>query len=83
MVQSIMDPCLFFKKEKAKLVGMIGTLVDDSLGIGTSAFADEEERKSKRFDVKPSEEVPFSFQRLRHLLRKRNGQAHKLLIQVY
>ncbi len=61
MVQSLMDPCLFLKKEKAELVGIIGTLVDDSLGIGNSAFGDEDESKSKRLDVKPREEFPFRF----------------------
>ncbi len=65
MVQSVMDPCLFFKKQKNELVGMIGTLVDDTLGIGNPSFADEEERKSKRFDVKEREDtIPFRFERL-------------------
>ncbi len=38
---------------------MIGTLVDDTFGIGNASFADEEERKTKRFDVKERESLPF------------------------
>ncbi len=38
---------------------MIGTLVDDTFGIGNASFADEEERKSRLFDVKERESLPF------------------------
>lgn len=61
MGQSIMDPC-FLKKENNELMGMIGTLVDDTLGFGTSAFAALENEKSSRFDVKPRQETfPMKF----------------------
>ncbi len=35
MTQALLDPCLFFKQEKKELIGMIATLVDDSLGLET------------------------------------------------
>ncbi len=39
---------------------MIGTLADDTLGIGNPSFAHEEERKSKRFDVRNARTIPVS-----------------------
>ena len=62
MTQSVLDSCLFFKKKGSELIGLIGTLLDDTLGAGCSDFAIEEESKSSKFDVKPRDELlPFSF----------------------
>ncbi len=62
MTQALLDPCLFFKQEKKELIGMIATLVDDSLGFGNPSFATLEETKVKSFDDKPREEsFPITF----------------------
>ncbi len=53
---TIPDPCLFFKKKESDLVGLIGTLDDDTLDTGSEELALEEESKSSKFDVKPREE---------------------------
>ncbi len=45
-----------FTKERVSLY------FDDTIGIGNPSFANEEERKSKRFDVKEREDtLPFRF----------------------
>ena len=62
MTQSKLDPCFFFKKRDSQLIGLIGTLVDGTLGAGCLEFAVEEESKSSKFDVKPRDEhLLFSF----------------------
>ena len=62
MTQSVLDPCLFFKKIENELIGLIGTLVDDTIGAGCDSFVIEEEAKSSEFDVEPRDEsLPFSF----------------------
>ena len=43
MTQSVLDPCLFFKKKQNELIGLIGTLVDDTLEVSFQEFAVEEE----------------------------------------
>ncbi len=62
MTQSTLGPCLFFKKEEQKCVGIIATLVDDTLGGDNLNFSKLEEHKSKKFDVKPRDELfPMRF----------------------
>ena len=62
ITQSVLDPRLFFKKKASELIGLIGTLVDDTLSASCSDFAIEEESKSSKFDVKPLDEhLLFSF----------------------
>ncbi len=46
MAQTILDPCLSFKKKESEFTGLIGTLVDDTLGTGSTEFALGEETKS-------------------------------------
>ena len=36
--QSVLDPCLFFYREKGELAGLIGTEVDDLIVAGTTSF---------------------------------------------
>ena len=53
---------LVHKKEKNKLEGLIGTLVDDSLGAGTENFSYFEQEKSNKFLTKPrTSQMPFKF----------------------
>lgn len=62
MTQTILDPCLFFKKKESELTGITGTLVDDTLGAGSDEFAAEEEQKSSKYDVKSRDEtLPIVF----------------------
>lgn len=62
MKQTTLDPCLFYKKDNGIPTGIIGTLVDDTLGCGNTDFIDQEKIKSKKFDVKPKEtEFPIRF----------------------
>ncbi len=62
MTQTILDPCLFFEKKESELIGLIGTLVDDKLGTGSEDFANEEETRASKFDVKPRDEsLPMLF----------------------
>ena len=44
MIQPSMDPCLFYRKNKNQLVGITGTLVDDTLSAGNEGFSIEEEK---------------------------------------
>ncbi len=53
MSQRISDPFLFFKRTGNKLVGLVGTLVDDTIACENVEFSDLELRKSAIFDVKP------------------------------
>ncbi len=52
MAQTILGPCLSFKKKESEFTGLIGTLVDDTLGTGSNEFALEEETKSSRRTLK-------------------------------
>ena len=52
MKQSAMDPCLFYKREGGKLVGLEASLVDDTLSAGDCSFMQLEEQCSKKFDSK-------------------------------
>ena len=64
MTQSVLDPSLFFKNKDNELIGLRDTLFDDTIGAACSDFADEEESKSTKFDVKPHDEnLPFSLKR--------------------
>lgn len=51
------DPCLMISADKNGLKGMIILQVDDSLGIGTSAYMREEEVASNEFRSKPRRSV--------------------------
>ena len=62
MRQSALGSCLFFKKHRGNPTGIIGTLVDDTLGAGNSQFETEEEVQSKEFDVKKKNKAfPMKF----------------------
>ena len=62
MMQSVLDPCSFYCKDKNQLQGIIGTLVDDTLAAGNEVFSLEAENKSHLFDVKPTyTDFPFKF----------------------
>ena len=62
MRQTSLDPCLFYKKKKESLVGIIATLVDDTLGCGNNSFVKLEQEMSKNFDVKESDnKFPIKF----------------------
>ena len=61
-MQIVLDPCLFYHKNKNELQGIVGTLIDDTLTAGYEAFSQEEESKSRLFDVKPRDtDFPFKF----------------------
>ena len=61
-MQSVLDPCLFYRKDKNQLQGIVGTLVDDTLAAGNEEFSLEEENRSHLFDVKPRDtDFPFKF----------------------
>ena len=53
MSQTILDPCLFFKRKEFKLTGFVGTLVDDTIACSDDEFSNLESKKSSAFDVKP------------------------------
>eukprot|EP00171_Calliarthron_tuberculosum_P003779 IDg3779t1 len=81
MSQCVLDPCLFFKKRERDLTGIIGTLVDDTLGVGTLEFANEEEEKSSMFDSKPrTTSFPFKFN---GAIINKNGQSYTLSQKEY
>lgn len=62
MTQTVLDPCLLFKKKESELATIIETLVNDTLGAGSEEFSIEEEPKSSKFDLKPLYEyLPFIF----------------------
>ena len=56
MKQTAIDPCLFYKRTNEPLVGIEAALVDDTLSAGTREFANLEDQKSKKFDVKSRDE---------------------------
>ena len=56
MQQSILNPCLFFKKENNRTVGSVRTQLDDTLGCGNEIFSLMEQQRSKKFDVKVKEQ---------------------------
>ncbi len=62
MNQSVLDTCMFYKRENGELVGVVGTLVDCTLGFSNNDFTALEQDKSSRFDVKRREEsLPMNF----------------------
>ncbi len=62
MIQSVMDPCIFYKNETNKFLGAVGTLVGDTIGTGSKVFVNEEETKCKGFDVKEKQtSFPLKF----------------------
>ena len=62
MFQSVMDLCLFFRKNNGKLQGFSGVLVDDTIRAGDEDFVNLEISASSRFDVKPKEtDFPLKF----------------------
>ena len=64
MNQSILDPCLSYRKINNQVIGIVGTLVDNTLAAGNEQLLTEEEEKSKTFDVKPCDgKNPFQIRR--------------------
>ncbi len=60
MSQSIMDPCLFFKRTCYKQLRLLGTLVYDTIACRNVEYSDPELEKSAIFDVKPGvSKLPF------------------------
>lgn len=57
MKQTVLDPCLFYKRDGNEFVGMQGTLVDDTIATGSEAFAILEEKTSQRFECKPKSDI--------------------------
>ncbi len=46
MSQCILGPCLILKRNGKSLVGLVGTLVDDTIACGNSEFSELENPKS-------------------------------------
>lgn len=44
MSRTALDPCIFFNKREWKLVGLIGTLVEDTFSDDTDLFAEEKKK---------------------------------------
>lgn len=62
MNQTVLDPCLFFRKNDGVLSDIQGTLVDDSISTGTTALAELDEKSSRKFECKPkSDKLPVEF----------------------
>ena len=62
MFQSVIDPCLFFKKKNGILQGFTGVLVDDTISAGNDNFVKLEVSASSPLDVRPKEtEFPLKF----------------------
>ncbi len=62
MDQSTFDPCLFYRKIWKALIGLVGTLVDDTLAAGNHEFSRIENEKCKAFDLEPrDQELPLKF----------------------
>lgn len=57
MRRSRTDPCLLLGTDADGLRGMIILQVDDSLGLGTDTFMEEEERASTEFRCKPRKQI--------------------------
>lgn len=53
MTRSKCDTCVRIRRTNDNLDGLILLQVDDSLGLGTNQFLDEEEQASKEFGCKP------------------------------
>jgi Reverse transcriptase (RNA-dependent DNA polymerase) len=59
---SPIDPCLFISHtDDLKTEGLVGTLVDDTLGAGNMQFLQHEETCSKEFETKQRKEKSFNF----------------------
>lgn len=53
MTRSKSDPCVLIKRSKGQLEGLILLQVDDTLGLGTTNFMEEEQHHSQAFRCKP------------------------------
>lgn len=53
MRQSAVDPCVLIRNSEQGLEGLILLKVDDTLGLGTTKFLEEEQEASKHFRSKP------------------------------
>ena len=54
MSASVLDPCLFSRKdEHGKFEGTQAVLVDDTIGTGSISFADNEKLEESFFEAKP------------------------------
>ncbi len=56
MDQSRLDPFLFNRKSGKALIGLVGTLIDDTLAARNLEFSQIEYEKCKAFDVKPRDQ---------------------------
>lgn len=61
MKETVADYSFFFKKARGKLLGLMGTYVDDTITSGSETFEKETELTSKKFECKKKEYDNFRF----------------------
>ena len=52
MMQTILDPCFFFKKKDGEFLGLFRTRIDDNLAAGRNDLSIEEQFKALNLKVK-------------------------------
>lgn len=53
MSQTVLYLCLFYKHHHSVLSGAQGTLVDDTISLGTASFSERENDSSKKLESNP------------------------------
>lgn len=61
MEHFLLDPCFMYKRKCKTLEGMVGMIVDDTIGAGTKSFIQAEDQKCRRFSMNPKKRIDFDF----------------------